>query len=302
MKADVINYHDQSLILKFTRDCFFIPLVKRIPVAVKPNVLTLLGFLAVLLFGYFTILATPSFTLGYLFAAMALLVYLIADNIDGMHARNTNQTSSLGGFLDQWLDGISFLIITMSLCSLMRFSHTGFLVILFLMALVNLILYLDQHQSGSFYKPAFGPNELLGSIILLYLLIFLFHQQIIYLYHLTGMKNTNIIVYITVVLSVAYILQALTKVRINRGQIAAAVFFHGITLVPLLTNRFFTPELIGVLIIAVNSIFIGKMLCTIYALPNPGQSFASYLMLSVPKLKTSIAHPKKDAPPEEIAD
>jgi len=292
MNNDITNIHDKSLLIHYTKNVFLIPVVKRLPKWLKPNAITTVGFFSVLLFSYFSHLATGTNKHGYLFGGIALLLYLIADNIDGMHARNTNQTSPLGGFLDQWLDGISALIITMSLLSIAHVMHNVFLVTMLVMAFVNMVLYCDQKNSGSFYKPPFGTNEFLFGIVLFYFVMFTFEAQIDALYHAAHIKNSNFIAYITIVISLTYIFKSLSKLKMNFGGFVVSVVSHLAVLLPYLLHKTKSPEVIAVFVLMVNAFFIGKMLLTIYPLPKINPLFEP-LAPEVPGFKSVRARGKK---------
>lgn len=292
MNNDITNIHDKSLLIRFTKNAFLIPLVKSLPKWLKPNAITLAGFFSVLLFSYFTQLSNGPFKQGYLLAGIALLLYLIADNIDGMHARNTNQTSPLGGFLDQWLDGISALVITMSLLSIAQVMHNVYLVTILVMAFVNMVLYYDQKNSGSFYKPPFGTNEFLFGIVLFYFVMFTFNVQIDAFCHTAHLKNRNFVAYITIIISLIYIFKSFSKLKMNFGSLVIPVAGHLAVLLPYLLHRIKSPEVIAIMVLMVNAYFIGKMLLTIYPLPkiNP---FLVQIAPETPGFKAARTRGKK---------
>jgi len=300
MNTTFVNNHDQSLILRFAKNILFIPLVRCLPVSLKPNVLTVFGFISVLFFCHFTTMALQGTHIAFLFAGFALFMYLIADNIDGMHARNTGQTSELGGFLDQWLDGISFLFITMALCSVAHVTHGRALIIMLLMSFVNYILYYEQKQSGAFYKPAFGPNEFLLSIIVVYVFIFFFRIRMVALFHQTGLRNTNVLAYATIVVSIIYIFQTLMKIRIAMRDCIVAALCHCVVLVPYFMHRINSPLIIALLMITINSLFVARILFSIYSIPLFGQPFPSLSMLQLPGIKTAGVRTKKERPSEKL--
>ena len=98
------NYKYQS-----EDNCFLTPyyfklwsyLSNFIPRKIHPNVITLLGFLLVL-FGYN--LSNIFTKYSNIVMGFGVIGYTLCDGIDGIHARNTKQTSIIGEYLDHLVD------------------------------------------------------------------------------------------------------------------------------------------------------------------------------------------------------
>eukprot|EP01083_Nonionella_stella_P054052 142795_1 len=91
------------------RPYFWTPMARCIPAWISPNAITLVGatfhFLTVMYWIYHTVdLNTCSDSGTYCVMAFGVFVYQFCDNLDGIHARNTNQTSSFGCLLDHGID------------------------------------------------------------------------------------------------------------------------------------------------------------------------------------------------------
>ncbi|MFS8049590.1 CDP-alcohol phosphatidyltransferase family protein [Rhizobium sp. BR 314] len=83
--------------------------VAHIPRSVHPNILTLaaicIGFAAAVTLA----LSTQPYSL--LICAALLVLWILLDSCDGIHARNTEQCSEFGGFLDHFGDALGFFIL-----------------------------------------------------------------------------------------------------------------------------------------------------------------------------------------------
>ena len=73
-----------------------------IPRGLHPNYISLLG--AVCALAASSLITETGYQMT---AALFYVLYLVADNLDGLHARNTNQTSSFGHALDHFVDGFA---------------------------------------------------------------------------------------------------------------------------------------------------------------------------------------------------
>lgn len=88
-----------SYIYRFVLSPFYDQLVKIFPRWIHPNMITLLG-------GVFSFCSVFALLRGIPWAAFALFTaYHMFDNMDGKHARRTDQCSKLGGILDHYVDG-----------------------------------------------------------------------------------------------------------------------------------------------------------------------------------------------------
>ena len=84
-------------------------LVAHIPRSVHPNTLTISAIGA----GFFAaaILAFSAQPYSLLTCAGLLVVWILLDSCDGIHARNTGQCSEFGGFLDHFGDALGFFVL-----------------------------------------------------------------------------------------------------------------------------------------------------------------------------------------------
>lgn len=105
---------------------------KYIPDFIHPNFITFLSFVFVNLIGFY-------FTKIHILAILWFL-YWVCDNLDGIHARNSNQTSNLGAILDHIVDSYSLLIILKLFFTYNKFNGLTDYLILF-----SSICFLSSH-------------------------------------------------------------------------------------------------------------------------------------------------------------
>eukprot|EP01084_Bolivina_argentea_P237034 398466_1 len=105
-KKTMVHY---DILDPYLRPYFWIPISKYIPKSVSPNLVTILGatsfFISISIWVYETTnLESCSSSFGYYVLALGVFIYQLCDNLDGIHARNTNQSSALGMLLDHGVD------------------------------------------------------------------------------------------------------------------------------------------------------------------------------------------------------
>jgi phosphatidylglycerophosphate synthase len=85
-------------------------MVLLIPNYIHPNLITLMGFLSVIL-GYLM----RNFKYGHFYMGIATFLYMNFDALDGMHARRIKQTSVIGEYFDHLIDLCNAGLISISL-------------------------------------------------------------------------------------------------------------------------------------------------------------------------------------------
>ncbi|MBL8788153.1 MAG: CDP-alcohol phosphatidyltransferase family protein [Deltaproteobacteria bacterium] len=152
---------DEELLLDFYRKLFWNRLVPKIPTSITPNTLTIVGQLCALLSAVATGAAVAGHPVFYLVSAFLLVAYLTFDNIDGAHARRTQQTSVLGEFLDHGLDGLAstaILIVTGYVLTIDQ-SPLWFVLLAALGAFSFTALFWEQFRTGLLVIPRFSSTE-----------------------------------------------------------------------------------------------------------------------------------------------
>jgi len=142
-----------------------------IPQCVKPNHITMFGLLAGVCAAYGFYMA--NFGRNYLFLAIiGMLIFQICDTLDGTVARNRNQKSTQGYFLDQMTD--IFVTITIFLTiGFSSYAKLGLLIFPAILYPFNMVIILHWINLKNVWPfPRFGPVELYFSTILLTLVTF----------------------------------------------------------------------------------------------------------------------------------
>jgi phosphatidylglycerophosphate synthase len=205
-----------------------------LPPTLKPNTITITGFIFVLSNYVFIHLGIKGYYTGYIFGSLALIIYILADNIDGMHARFTNQTSKLGGFLDQWFDGISLPLIAFPIIYSLDIKGGTLIFLISLLTLSCFLLYIEQLVHGTFFKPSLGPNEFLLLVVIGYIIIYFSKDSTQLVYHTGSLNIACILVLISSILATILIIRGITVVGLHLKYIIicflwySPVIFYGI--------------------------------------------------------------------------
>jgi phosphatidylglycerophosphate synthase len=145
---------------------FFVWLQKFIPIWIHPNVITLSNLFIVnilSLSGYYT---NP-----YLFS-FVLFLYFCLDNLDGIHARETKQSSSMGEILDHCSDNYNITLIFNMFFSIFGIpdgylKNVTVLILLYQYCCPNLLHKYDGHTSLSIGFKYLGIDDILLSVTIL---------------------------------------------------------------------------------------------------------------------------------------
>jgi len=173
---------DKSLTQPFLARYVWKPIADKLPHQLSPNVITLIGGATVFFSIPFIWLAFQGKGWGFLAAAFCIMLYLTADNIDGLHARNTGQSSKKGEFLDHWLDSITTLIISLSILFALEINGWLLATILISIATAFFATNWEYRHTGVFYTEHVGTNEGLLIVIFLYLILFFFFKTPFFTY------------------------------------------------------------------------------------------------------------------------
>lgn len=168
------KFEDNSILQRLLEPVLFVPLVRKLPRGITPNQITIAGQLAVAAAFAVVLTVRPMNAVAYIFVAAAILFYTLADCIDGLFARHTQQTSRLGELLDHWLDAISVPLVV--LCLGLGLSaapwcvFTGVLAISFL----HFAIFLHGFRLGHVILGAVGMIEsaTIGAVVCLIAVVF----------------------------------------------------------------------------------------------------------------------------------
>lgn len=151
------NVEDNSITSEYLSPLFQ-QLASYIPSTILPNMITIAG-LACLYQAYIS--------QNVYFGALLLIIYYIADCIDGIHARRTNHTSPMGELMDHICDNIGLILVMNLLCDVLDINPV-------MPIMSSLLLFMNEHikatiKGGLVFGRYSGPGELV--IIAIFVLL-----------------------------------------------------------------------------------------------------------------------------------
>jgi len=150
---------DQELLLGFYKGLLWDRIIPRIPATITPNTLTVIGQAMAIVAACVTFVAMQGHPFLYILAALLLLAYLTFDNIDGAHARRTNQCSPLGEFLDHGLDGMASAAILIVTTFVLQLDGVMMTLLCAVAALGFAMLFWEQFRTGLLVIPKVSSTE-----------------------------------------------------------------------------------------------------------------------------------------------
>ncbi len=172
---------DRSFLQPWLLKYLWRPIADRLPESLRPNSISIFGLISMLSCGLFTYLGIVHSQLWFLLVTLGMGIYLTCDNIDGLFARRTKQTSTLGEFFDHWFDSfatgtISVTIgLALGLGSATRLSGYLFLAYIFAMACVHFTTFWEQLHTGVMVSGRLGSNESVITVMGVFLIITIFY-------------------------------------------------------------------------------------------------------------------------------
>ena len=144
------------------------PLLARIPASVHPNTISVVTHVIAWMTAVLAVssvhMPPPQRSIALVLAGFGMLMSMIGDSLDGMHARRTNQCSKLGEMMDHWLDAIIVPLTTIGITLALEMPMWAIAIVNITGAMVyhgQLVLY---HHTGKFIhpEPATGMEAQLG--------------------------------------------------------------------------------------------------------------------------------------------
>jgi len=127
------KYHgvDNSLLANYVMQPFWRKAVNLLPIWIAPNLVTLLGFFAIVasylvMWFYCPQIQGAAPGWAYLFAGVSIFWYQTMDALDGKQARRTGTSSPLGELFDHGCDAMSTTFIGLTLACVMRLGSGWF--------------------------------------------------------------------------------------------------------------------------------------------------------------------------------
>lgn len=190
---------DQELLLGFYKAVLWNRMVPRIPRAITPNTITIVGQIMGLLAVVFAWLAVSGHPVGYLLSALSLLTYLTFDNIDGAHARRTGRCSPLGEFLDHGLDGVASGAVLLTTGLVLRVDPIPLVLLCVLGAVGFSMVFWEQYRTGHLVIPKVSSTEGVTFLILIQLALLIFGDPATLNFSESGFNVAHAIVVIVLV-------------------------------------------------------------------------------------------------------
>jgi len=167
---------DRELLLGVYKKLLWDRLVLRIPDAIRPNSITLMGQVCAVIGVVSAGFASYVHPLLYGVSAIAWLAYLTADNVDGPHARRTGQTSVLGEFLDHGLDGFANGAVLLTTCFVLHIEGLWMALFLALGAVGFVVTFWEQYRTGRLVLPELSSTEGVTVVMILEIIACVFQE------------------------------------------------------------------------------------------------------------------------------
>jgi len=188
---NVLNYkYDYEVVdLSLTTRClkgFWIGLTNMLPMSVAPNLITLVGFVQLVLVFLITLSYSPNLNEelpGWLILLCGLSLFLrqTLDAMDGKQARRTNQSSALGEFFDHGLcDAIEILFVSFNTAAVVRLGKGALFYYFVLFGMGSHFMEMwSVYLTGKieFWYFSFTESEIIG-VITHVIIYFLGHDNI----------------------------------------------------------------------------------------------------------------------------
>jgi len=164
-----------GLMHRLYKPILFRAIAEALPTRLHPNVITLIGQACAVLAALAAYWAARGTTALYPACALLHFVYLASDNVDGMHARRTGQTSLVGELLDHGLDGIAILCLALTAGFILHVDGPFLVLFAALPGLAFLLAHWEHQQTG-YFGPVTGQADGYTLGVILALVAFAFHN------------------------------------------------------------------------------------------------------------------------------
>lgn len=158
------NCIDLSILTPFFRDHVTAPVLKYIPLAVHPNLITIVSFLFSLCGLIISFYFEPGLLINTLISS-CIFMYLLFDHLDGMQAKRRGGGSPLGEWMDHFLDVLVNGIVMLTMIQLFDIDNTLVQILILSFGYISqAMVFLEQRESGTLH---FGKVESLEAVLLL---------------------------------------------------------------------------------------------------------------------------------------
>lgn len=192
------KFTDCSIACKYLSKYIFNPLSIYIPQRITPNMITYTGFFLTIISAFFVFLAVNGHRWAFLLASVSVFLYMACDNLDGIHARRTGQTSQLGEFLDHWLDTFNTTFLTLAIFIVFKLDGILLLITVFFVFIAFLTTSWDYSHNNIFYTASVGATEVLIFIIISFICQFFLYDTKILFYE----ENHFTVIFLFAIISI----------------------------------------------------------------------------------------------------
>eukprot|EP00026_Physarum_polycephalum_P010452 Phypoly_transcript_10616.p1 GENE.Phypoly_transcript_10616~~Phypoly_transcript_10616.p1 ORF type:complete len:370 (+),score=45.47 Phypoly_transcript_10616:110-1219(+) len=167
---------DNSLVAKYIMQPFWAKAVNLLPLWMAPNLVTLSGFVFILLSYFATSYYHPDLVRQdpprwlYILNALCMFVYQTMDALDGKQARRTGSSSPLGELFDHGCDAVTTVVGAITLGCTLGVEKTLFLVAVMLMMLAFYFAQWEEYYTGTLTLGYIGVTEAQISAMVIYAL------------------------------------------------------------------------------------------------------------------------------------
>lgn len=166
---------DNSLVAKHVMQPIWTRLVNFLPLWMAPNLVTLIGFVFIILSYLVTSYYHPAILGGgprwvYLLNAVCMFIYQTMDALDGKQARRTLSSSPLGELFDHGCDAVTTVLGAITLGSTTECDPTLLLLTMVLMMTAFYCAQWEEYYTGTLTLGYIGVTEAQISAIIIYLL------------------------------------------------------------------------------------------------------------------------------------
>ncbi|MEX2666461.1 CDP-alcohol phosphatidyltransferase family protein [Candidatus Uabimicrobium amorphum] len=250
---------EKSLTQVFLTRFVWKPIVQCLPAKLKPNTITIFGFFCMILSGISVWLTFYGYDIGFLAAVLFLFAYTACDNVDGMHARATGQSSRLGEFLDHWLDSFSCIVVNMAMAIVLGLHGSILIVYCISIGIAFFCTIWEHHYTGVFHSGRLGTNEGLLTVMGVYLAVFVFQRPSWLQYNGTLNHFVTIAVVFAITVSFYTALACIWRVKKHLGECILLV--AAMTTIAAANHYNYIPDIFAAtLILACNTMFCGKLI------------------------------------------
>ena len=195
----------------------------------------------------------------FLVAVFFLFAYTACDNIDGMHARATGQSSRLGEFLDHWLDSFSCIIVNMAMALVLGLHGPILIVYCISIGIAFFCTIWEHHYTGVFHSGRLGTNEGLLMVMSVYLAVFAFQRPSWLLYD--GSMSHFVTLAVLFAITVSFFTAFTCIWRVKRYLRECMLLIAAMTTIAVASYYNYIPDVLAaVLILACNTMFCGKLI------------------------------------------